>query len=125
MKRNGNAYSFCIKPEISIENKYSEDLIDLINELINSEQSGKKDKRIGLMIQGCLDKGMITPEDYQKIGELAKMSTDMSFAKMLGIVEPLGDGNYRINISLDNIGISIRNSLTEMYGIFGESTFFS
>ena len=97
IERNGNAYSFCIKPEISTENKYSKDIIDLINELINSEQSGKKDKRIGLMIQGCLDKGMITLEDYQRIGELAKMNTDMSFAKMLGLVEPLGDGNYRIN----------------------------
>ena len=127
IERNGDTYSFCIKPENSTENKYSKDIIDLINELINSEQSGKKDKRIGLMIQGCLDKGMITPEDYQKIGERTKMNTDMSFAKLLGIVEPLGDGNYRINneikLSLDNIGISIRNSLTEMYGIFGESTF--
>ena len=55
------------------------------------------------------------------------MNTDMSFAKMLGLVEPLGDGNYKINneinTSFDNIGISIRNSLTEMYSIFGESIF--
>ena len=127
IERNGNTYSFCIKYDVSSENIYSEEIINLVNELINSEKSGKRDKRLGSMIQGCLNKGIITPEDYQKVGELTKMNTDMSFAKMLGLVEPLGDGNYKINneinTSFDNIGISIRNSLTEMYSIFGESIF--
>lgn len=127
IERNGNTYSFCIKNDISSENNYSEEIINLIDELKNSEQSGKRDKRLGSMVQSCLNRGIITPEDYQKIGEPTKMNTDMSFAKMLGLVKPLGDGNYKINneinTSFDNIGMSIRNSLTEMYMIFGESVF--
>ena len=127
IEREGNTYSFCIKPETLTEIKYSEDIIDLIDELINSDKSSRKDKRIGSIIHSCLSRGVITAEDYEIIGEATKMNTDMAFAKQLGLVELLPDGNYEINKALKNsfnkIEKGTKNILSEMYSIFGDGLF--
>ena len=127
IERDGNTYSFCIKPETLTEIKYSEDIIDLIDELINSDKSSRKDKRIGSIIHSCLSRGVITAEDYEIIGEATKMNTDMAFAKQLGLVELLPDGNYEINKALKNsfnkIEKGTKNILSEMYSIFGDGLF--
>ena len=126
LDRNGKILSFSIKPD-SLENDYSPDIINLIEELINSDKSSKKDKRIGSVIYSCLSKGVITAEDYERIGETTKMSTDMAFAKQLGLVELLPDGNYEINKALKNsfnkIEKGTKNILSEMYSIFGDGLF--
>ena len=126
IEKKEDKYYFCIEDMLS-ESQYSDDIINLIEELINSDKSSKKDKRIGSVIQSCLGKGVITTEYYEKIGEITKMSTDMAFAKQLGLVEPLPDGNYRINnelnTSFNDIENYTKNVLSEMYKIFGDGIF--
>ncbi len=93
--------------------------------MINSDKSSRKDKRIGSIIHSCLSRGVITAEDYEIIGEATKMNTDMAFAKQLGLVELLPDGNYEINKALKNsfnkIEKGTKNILSEMYSIFGDT----
>ena len=127
IEKKEDKYYFCIEEDMLSESQYSDDIINLIEELINSDKSSKKDKRIGSVIQSCLGKGVITTEYYEKIGEITKMSTDMAFAKQLGLVEPLPDGNYRINnelnTSFNDIENYTKNVLSEMYKIFGDGIF--
>lgn len=90
---------------ISEEQSYSDEVYELIKKLCESEHSTVKDKRIGSVIQMCLDRGIITKNDYAHIGESKKMRSDMVFAEQLGLVEQISEEIYKIKgkveISLD------------------------
>ena len=106
---------------------YSNEVLQLVHDLCTSTISTKKDKRIGSVISGCLEKGVVTVEDYERIDEQSKMHIDMMFALQLGLVTPLQDGSYMINKtlaeSLDAIGNSTKNALASLYKLFGDTSF--
>ena len=81
------------------------------------------------MLEKCLQKGIVTEEDYFAAGERKSYRTDMVFATQLGLVERKDESTYRINTkltpSLNSIEETTKNDLAAMYKIFGDGIFSS
>ena len=134
-KKGGVRYRFClgdsVEYDIPGENKqiYTPEIIQTIDQLKSSRYSGKKDIRIAHMLEKCLQKGIVTEEDYFAAGERKSYRTDMVFATQLGLVERKDESTYRINTkltpSLNSIEETTKNDLAAMYKIFGDGIFSS
>lgn len=131
-----NIYGFCFDSDESIAyekdtppaefSEYSQEISDLILKL-QSAGSSLKDKRLGKILQSCLKKGFVTVEDYEAIGESSKMTSDMNFAKQLGLVERVAAGHYKIQHDSDTshrqMENTMKNTLSALYDIFGDDAF--
>lgn len=131
-----NIYGFCFDSDESTSYEkdtpatelpeYSQEISDLILKLQSSGNS-LKDKRLDKIFQRCLKKGFVTVEDYEAIGESSKMTSDMNFAKQLGLVDRVAAGHYKIQHDLDTSHMqmenNMKNTLSALYDIFGDNAF--
>ena len=131
-----NIYGFCFDSDESTSYEkdtpatefpeYSQEISDLILKLQSSGNS-LKDKRLDKIFQRCLKKGFVTVEDYEAIGESSKMTSDMNFAKQIGLVDRVAAGHYKIQHDLDTSHMqmenNMKNTLSALYDIFGDNAF--
>ena len=105
---------------------YDDEIVDAVKKLQNSSKSAK-DKRIAEMLMRCLPKGIITVEDYEKIGQASRMADDMLFAGQMGLVKKVCTGVYKINCKKATKPPTLSNGqmkiLTALYNAFGEEGF--
>ncbi len=125
--RGFHVYSFVAEPEPAELNiSYSDEIMDLIGELENS-QSSPKDRRIGRIIRSCLKKGKVTKRDYEAAGEETKWNVDMLFATSLGLLKKVSSKEYSIMTEMDPAEMKLRTAqkytLSALYDLFGDGMF--
>ena len=122
-----HVYSFAaIQEDQTYSTDYSDAVIKMIEELEKSTSS-QKDRRIGCILHRCLEKGLVTRQDYADDGALTRWKTDMQFASELGLVTRISSGKYRIMQELGPTGTRLRSAqkatLSLLYDLFGDGAF--
>ena len=106
--------------------EYDPSILEKIDYLISSHRSSK-DRRVGTILYECLEKGVVTIEDYVDIESESKWYTDMLLAQQLGLVEKETSRRYRLLRTPKEGPPLLSNTqkriITEMYKSFGTEVF--
>ena len=119
-----------VKPEPYPQDQdYSEEILDIISTL-SDESSSSRDRRVGDSLKKCLEKGKIETSDYRDWGYSMYMwSSDIAFAKQLGLISFYERGVYTINRELKNDPKKLlpyqKKAIKAIYEAFGDKEFSS
>ena len=105
------------------------DIIEMkIQQLAKSNKS-VKDKRIGLILMSCLEKGTVGIEDYKRNHAERRWESDMRLAEQMGLVQKITEEEYAIlsepKPGIPQLNTTERKFITKMYGSFGQEWFSS
>ena len=105
--------------------KYDPAVLERINELIHS--NSPKDKRVGSILLAHIDKGEVTMNDYDKIGESSKWLSDMQLAEQMGLVKKITPQRCtilrKLKSGLPSLSKGQRKIITQMYESFSDDIF--
>ena len=105
---------------------YSEDVYELIDMLATSEFS-TRDRRLGTVMQQCMEKGTLLRSDYDDWGYTENMwSIDTELAVLLGLISKESSDCYSLNKELcPELRPTQKKTLTAIYEAFGCDEFSS
>lgn len=105
---------------------YSEDVYELIDMLATSEFS-TRDRRLGTVMQQCIEKGTLFRSDYDDWGYTENMwSIDTELAVQLGLIRKESPDSYSLNKELcPELRPTQKKTLTAIYEAFGCDEFSS
>ena len=105
---------------------YSDEVYELINTLAASEFS-TRDRRLGTVMQQCIEKGTLFRSDYDDWGYTENMwSIDTELAVQLGLISKESPDCYSLNKELrPELRPTQKKTLTAIYEAFGYEEFSS
>ena len=105
---------------------YSDEVYELINTLATSEFS-TRDRRLGTVMQQCIEKGTLFRSDYDDWGYTENMwSIDTELAVQLGLIRKESPDSYSLNKKLrPELRPTQKKTLTAIYEAFGCDEFSS
>ncbi|MEE0874099.1 MAG: hypothetical protein UIH27_11645, partial [Ruminococcus sp.] len=105
---------------------YSDEVYELINTLATSEFS-TRDRRLGMVMHQCLEKGTLFRSDYDDWGYTENMwSIDTELAVLLGLIRKESQDSYSLNKKLrPELRPTQKKTLTAIYEAFGCDEFSS
>ncbi len=105
---------------------YSDEVYELINTLATSEFS-TRDRRLGMVMHQCLEKGTLFRSDYDDWGYTENMwSIDTELAVQLGLISKESPDCYSLNKELrPELRPTQKKTLTAIYEAFGYEEFSS
>lgn len=116
-------FGTCLEP--LMPDDYAPEIIDSVKTLIGSKRS-PRDQRIGELISSCLSEGVILPSDYERVGDISMMPSDMELLVQMGLVVQTGDNIYRINKKfegLPELSPMEKVALNDLYNRFKDEWF--
>lgn len=108
------------------DSKYSKEVYELIDTLATSEFS-TRDRRLGTVMQQCMEKGTLLRSDYDDWGYTENMwSIDTELAVLLGLISKESSDCYSLNKELcPELRPTQKKTLTAIYEAFGCDKFSS
>ena len=105
---------------------YSDEVYELIDTLATSEFS-TRDRRLGTVMQQCIEKGTLFRSDYDDWGYTENMwSIDTELAVQLGLIRKESQDSYSLNKKLrPELRPTQKKTLTAIYEAFGCDEFSS
>lgn len=105
---------------------YSDEVYELIDTLATSEFS-TRDRRLGTVMQQCIEKGTLFRSDYDDWGYTENMwSIDTELAVLLGLISKESPDSYSLNKELrPELRPTQKKTLTAIYEAFGCDEFSS
>ena len=105
---------------------YSDEVYELIETLATSEFS-TRDRRLGTVMQQCIEKGTLFRSDYDDWGYTENMwSIDTELAVQLGLISKVSQDSYSLNKKLrPELRPTQKKTLTAIYEAFGCDEFSS